>query len=434
MSHNAPRQAMTRRGVLAGLGALGLSSAFGLTACSTSAPGGAASSGDASEIDTIKLYGNALGEDSQKAAWQAVIAGWEKKSGKKVKPVIYPYDQASTQLALAAKSGSFNGVAQGPWQLLVPMGILADLSDLAEGMDLPRAVLDGLRLDGKLYMLPLTASGIGLVCDGRIADETGLKSGMTVEEFATALEKIKRQDPDLVPYAAVTKNPDLKDAVHWMWGWGSEVVTKDLKCTIGDSESVAAVEWYKELQDAKLTKSGVARTDARIMFARGQAVMYDDAPLANTFVKSNGGSAALQAAVRPLRRPTVQSLPSYNRFWGAGLSCSAGKGEKTSRDFISYAAGDLGAATALYEQSALPPADKNVADRIDALRKDTFQTSFADAVAEHARLGAWDTLSTTTQIDTAIGEGVASILAGQVGVQSGLNALRKKVDDALEQG
>ncbi|WP_199551359.1 ABC transporter substrate-binding protein [Streptomyces sp. N35] len=433
MSNHAPQQAMTRRGVLAGLGALGLSSAFGLTACSTSTPGNAAGSG-ASEADTIKLYGNALGEDAQKAAWQAVVAGWEKKSGKKVKPVIFPYDQAATQLALAAKSGSFNGVAQGPWQLLVPMGILADLSDLAEGMEIPRAVVDGLRVDGKLYMLPLTASGIGLVCDGRIADEVGLKSGLTVEEFATALEKIKRQDPDLIPYAAVTKNPDLKDAVHWMWGWGSEVVTKDLKCTIGDAESVAAIEWYKELQDAKLTKAGVARTDARIMFARGQAVMYDDAPLANTFVKSNGGPAALHAAIRPLQRPTAKGLPSYNRFWGSGLACSAGKGEKTSRDFISYVATDLGAATALYKQSALPPADKKVADRIEALQKDTFQTGFAGAVAEHARLSAWDTLSTTARIDTAIGEGVASILAGQVGVQSGLNDLRKKVETALEQG
>ncbi len=432
MSRYAYQQPLSRRGLLTGLGALGLSSAFGLTACSTSTPGGGVQEGP-SEADTIKFYGNSLGEDAQKAAWQTIVTGWEKKSGKTVKPVIYPYDQAATQLALAAKSGAFNGVAQGPWQLLVPMGLLADVSDLTKDMELPQKVLDGLRVDGKLYMLPLTASGIGLVCDGRIADEVGLTNGMTVEDFATSLEKIKRQDPDLIPYAAVTKNPDLKDAVHWMWGWGSEVVTEDLKCTIGDAESVAAIEWYKELQDAKLTKAGVARTDARIMFARGQAVMYDDAPLANTFVKSNGGSDALKAAIRPVQRPTAKGLPSFNRFWGSGLACSAGKGEKTNKDFISYVAGDLDAATALYEQSALPPADAKVAARIPALQKDTFQTGFASAVAEHARLSVWDRLSTTAQIDTAIGEGVASILAGQVGVQQGLNDLRKKVETALRQ-
>ncbi|MEU9228918.1 ABC transporter substrate-binding protein [Streptomyces massasporeus] len=431
---NVPRQPVSRRGLLAGLGALGVTGAFALTGCSTSTPGSSAAKGDASEADTIKFYGNALGDNAQKAAWQAIIAGWEKKSGKSVKPVVYPYDQAATQLALAAKSGDFQGVAQGPWQLLAPMGILADVSDLAEGMVLPERILDGLRVDGKLYMLPLTASGIGLVCDGRIADEVGLTDGMSVEDFAGALEKIKRQDGKLIPYAAVTKNPDLKDAAHWMWGWGSEVVTDDLKCTIGDSESVAAVKWYKELQDAGLTKAGVARTDARILFARGQTVMYDDAPLANTFLKSNGASKALQAAIRPVRRPAVKGAPSYNRYWGQGLFCSAGKGEKTSKDFISYVAGDLSAATALYEQSALAPADSNVAGRIESLQKDSFQKGFARVIAENARPGAWDKLSTAAQIDTTIGEGVASILAGQVGVQSGLNALRKKVDSALAEG
>ncbi|MFI8221509.1 ABC transporter substrate-binding protein [Streptomyces sp. NPDC085932] len=434
MSHiNAPQQGASRRGVLAGLGALGLSGAVAMTGCTTSTPGSDATKGDA-EVDTIKFYGNSLGDDAQKAAWQSIVAGWEKKSGKSVKPVVYPYDQASTQLALAAKSGGFQGVAQGPWQVLFPLGILADVSDLAERMALPRTILDGLRIDGKLYMLPLTASGIGLVSDGRIADEVGLKDGMSVEEFADVLEKIKRQDSDLIPYAAVTKNPDLKDAVHWMWGWGSQVVTDHLECTIGDSESVAAMKWYKELQDAKLIKVGVARTDARILFARGQAVMYDDAPLANTFLKSNGGSKALQAALRPVQRPSAEGLPSYNRYWGTGLFCSAGRGEKTSKDFISYVAGDLGAATALYEQSALAPADKWVAARIEKLRQDTFQIDFASAIAEHARPGAWDRLSAAARIDTAIGEGVASILAGEVGVQSGLNALRKKVDIAVKQG
>ncbi|MFF6983803.1 ABC transporter substrate-binding protein [Streptomyces sp. NPDC008343] len=435
MSHlRTPRQAVSRRGLLAGFGALGVSGAFGLVGCSTPTPGNGSGQVGAAEIDTIKFYGNALGDNAQKAAWQAVIAGWEKKSGKSVKPVVYPYDQAATQLALAAKAGDFDGVGQGPWQVLVPTGILADLSHLADGMDLPENIIDSLRIDGKLYLLPINASGIGLVCDGRVADEVGLKDGMSVEDFAGTLEKIKRQDADLIPYAAVTKNPDLKDAVHWMWGWGSEVVTDDLRCTIGDSASVAAIKWYKELQDAELTKAGVARTDARILYARGQAVMYDDAPLAHTFVKSNGGTAALMTATRPLQRPAVKGRPSYNRFWGSGLFCSSGRGEKTSKDFIAYVAGDTGAATELYKQSALAPADANVAARIPELRKDDFQNRFRTAVAQHARAGAWDKLSSVAQIDTAIGEGVAAILAGQTDVQSGLNALRKKVDAALKQG
>ncbi|MFJ4965363.1 ABC transporter substrate-binding protein [Streptomyces sp. NPDC088729] len=435
MSHlPAPGRALSRRGVLTGLGALGAASALGLTGCSTSTPGSGSAAAGASETDSIKFFGNALGDNAQKAAWQTIISGWQKKSGKRVEPVVYPYDQAATQLVLAAKSGSFEGVGQGPWQLLAPSGILADLSDLAARMDLPEEILDPLRVDGKLHFLPTTASGIGMVCDGRIADEAGLEDGMSVEDFATGLERIKRQDPDLIPYAAVTKNPDLKDAVHWMWGWGSDVVTPDLACTIGDAASVEAITWYRELQKAGLTKAGVARTDARILYARGQAVLYDDAPLAQTFLRSNGGSASLIEATRPLRRPSAEGRPSVNRFWGNGLFCSAGKGEKTSKSFISYVATDLGATTALYKQSALAPADPTVADRIPELRKDVFQTGFRKVIAQHSRGAAWDRLSTAAQIDTAIGEGVAAVLAGQTGVQSGLNALRKKIDDALQDG
>jgi multiple sugar transport system substrate-binding protein len=424
--------AVSRRGVLAGFGVLGVLGALGVTGCSTTTSGGSAK-GAATDTSSINFYGNALGEDAQKAAWQAVINGWQKQSGKRIKPVVFPYDQASTQLALAARTGDFDGVGQGPWQELVPTGILADVSDLASGMSLPGKIVDSFLIDGKLYFIPINASGIGLVCDGRVADEVGLTDAMSVEDFATALEKIKKQDPKVIPYAAVTENPDLKDAVHWMWGWGSEVVTDNLKCTIGDAASVAAMTWYKGLQDAKLTKAGVDRSDARILFAQGQTVMYDDAPLADSFVRTNGGSAALEAAIRPLQRPAYQRTPSCNRFWGSGLFCSAGEGEDTSKNFIEYVASNVSAATALYRESSLAPADAKVAAQVPGLNTDAFQTAFRTAVADHSRAAAWDKLASSAEIDTGIGEGVAVILAGQAGVQSGLNALRKKVQDILDQ-
>ncbi|QMU76500.1 carbohydrate ABC transporter substrate-binding protein [Streptacidiphilus sp. PB12-B1b] len=434
MTHTPlPDRPVSRRGVLAGFGVLGVLGALGVAGCSTTTPGGGSAKGAATETDSIKFYGNALGEDAQKAAWQAVVNGWEKQSGKTVKPVVFPYDQASTQLALAAKSGDFDGVGQGPWQVLVPTGILADVSDLARTMNLPGKIVDSFLINGKLYFIPVNASGIGMVCDGRVADEVGLKDAMSVEDFAAALEKIKAQDPKVIPYAAVTENPDLKDAVHWMWGWGSEVVTDNLQCTIGDAASVAAMTWYKGLQDAGLVKGGVDRSDARILFAQGQAAIYDDAPLADSFVKTNGGSAALQAAIRPLQRPVFQANPSYNRFWGSGLFCSAGEGEATSKDFIDYVATNVSAATELYKESSLAPADATVAARVPGLDKDPFQSAFRTAVADHARASAWDKLASSAEIDTAIGQGVAGILAGQTGVQNGLNALRKNVQSILSQ-
>ncbi|MCS5716929.1 extracellular solute-binding protein [Herbiconiux sp. CPCC 205763] len=419
--------------LMGGSASLGLG-ILALAGCATTPPpGGSAGAGGATEVKTISLYGNSLGEDSQKAAWQSVVDGFQKASGATIKPVIYPYDQAATQLALTGRSGKLLGVGQaGPWQVLSPMGVLADLTDLADGLGIPQGVLDTYTIDGKLYVLPLTAAGIGLIVNGEIASSVGLKSGLSTDAFATALEKIKSQDSSLIPYAAVTKNPDLKDAVHWMWGFGSEVVTADLECTIGDKESVEAMTWYKGLQDQGLIQPNVARSDARILFASGRTAVYDDAPLASTFVKTNGAAQNVIDNISTISRPQHKGKDSFNRAWGGGLFVTAGEGETTSRDFALFAATDLAAATALYEQSAVAPAAKSVADQIPALANDTFQTVFRTEVSEHARGAAWDRIAVTAQVDTTIGEGVASILAGQVDVQSGLNDLKQKVQSLLD--
>jgi multiple sugar transport system substrate-binding protein len=420
---------ISRRSFLGGTAAsLG---AFALAGCATQ---GAkqGSGGKATEASTIRFYGNSLGEPAQSAGWKAFVSGWEKESRAHVKPVTYPYDQASQQLALLG--GKFQGVAQaGPWQVLVPSGVLADLADLAAEVGLPRSALDSYTVDGKVYAIPLTASGIGLVADGEIVTSAGLDAELSTEEFAAGLERIKKQDKDLIPYAGVTKNPDLKDAAHWMWGWGSEVVTADLDCTIGDSASVAAITWYKGLQDQGLIKAGVTRADARILFAQGKTAMYDDAPLAATFVPTNGGSRQLADRMIALARPSYSGKPAYNRSWSNGLCASAGDGELTNRSFIKYAVTNVAAATALYEKASVLPSLSSVAERIPGLKANHFQSLFRTRIAAHVRGPAWDRLAVTQQVDTTIGEGVARILVGQTSVQAGLNALRKNVQALVDQ-
>jgi hypothetical protein len=427
--------AFTRRSFLTGSSAVAALGVLTLAGCSTTVPGAAATKAAAShgtKLKTLNFYNNVLGEAGQSAAWQDMIDNFQAVNSSTIKSVVYPSAQAATQLALTARSGNLVGVGQaGPWQVLTPFNILADLSDLAAGLDIPKGILDSYTIDGKLLALPQYAGGIGLVADGTIAKSVGLTSGLTTDQFATVLEKIKSQDKSMIPYAAVTKT-DLKDIVPWMWEFGSEVVDDKLNVSIGDAASVAAVNWYKGLLTQGLIQANVARADARILFARGQTPLYEDAPLAATFVVTNGGKQELVDNITAIARPTHAKGASENRSWGGGLFATSGVGEITSRDFIKFMINDVASATVLFEESALAPASKTISAKIPTITKNKFQAAFRTNVTEHAKATGYDKIAVAAQIDTTIASGVASILAGETSTQSGLNSLKTQVEALIK--
>lgn len=406
-----------------------------LAGCSATTSTGAtagASAGTATKVKTINFYSNVMGEAAQKPAWATAISLYTAKYGTTVNPVIFPYAQAATQMVLYGKSGKFMGVGTSAWQVLLPMNVLADLTAEAKGLGIPQKALDAFTVKGVLYSIPTTAAGIGQIVNGEVAKSVGLKSGLSTDQFATVLEEIKKSEPSMIPYAAVTKPPDLKDIAMWMMTFGSPVVTDAMKCTIGDAESVMAMKWYKGLQDQGLIKANVARNDARILFSSGRTAMYDDAPLASSFVVTNGAAQSIVDNISAIARPTYKGGESFNRFWGNSLYASKGVGETSSRDFIRFLSTDVAAATALFENSGVAPASATVAAKIPDLAKNAFQNAFRTEVSEHSVGTVWDTLPVGPQIDTAIGAGVANILAGQVDVQSGLNSLKSNVQSILD--
>jgi multiple sugar transport system substrate-binding protein len=428
--------AFSRRSFLTGSSALAALGVLTLAGCSTTVQGASSGGGGAAahgtKVKTLNFYNNVLGEAGQSQAWQDMIDNFQAGNSSTIKSVVYPSAQAATQLALTARSGNLVGVGQaGPWQVLTPFNILADLSDLASGLNIPQGILDSYTIDGKLLALPQYAGGIGLVADGAIAQSVGLKSGLTTDQFATALERIKSQDKTMIPYAAVTKS-DLKDIVPWMWEFGSEVVDDKLNVSIGDAGSVAAVNWYKGLLKQGLIQANVARADARILFARGQTPLYDDAPLAATFVVTNGGKQSLIDNITAIARPTRSGGPSLNRSWGGGLFATTGAGEVTSREFIKFLVNDVASATVLFEESALAPASKSIAAKIPTITKNKFQSAFRTNVTEHAKATGYDKIAVAAQIDTTIANSVAAILAGQTSTQSGLNTLKTQVEALIK--
>ncbi|WP_267900300.1 ABC transporter substrate-binding protein [Kribbella turkmenica] len=413
-----------------GVGASGLLAASG---CSSSPPRPDAG-GDA-DAKLINFYGDSLGGETTGKFWKRALERFETDRGVTVKPVTYTFDQAPTQLLLAARSGNASGVGEaGPWQVLVPLGVLADLSEIASKHDYPKALLDGFTVDGRLYVLPQYVDAIGLVGNGSILSSVGFTGDkVSVDDFAATLEKIKAQDRRVIPYAGATKQPALKDLIPWMWTFGSEVITADLKVTLGDAASVKVLEWYKQLVSAGLIGKEVHRDDARVLLAQGRTALYDDVGLARSFAKTNGAPKPLQDGLLSITRPALKADgDSYNRGSAGGLFVFAGAGEATSRGLAEWICTDPALAGDFFTLNSRVTALSSVASAIPEIGKDRFQTSWNERSIGHARFPAYNRLPTSAALDDLIGQGVAKILAGEQTSQEGLNALRAKVQKQVD--
>ncbi len=193
-----------------------------------------------------------------------------------------------------------------------------------------------------------------------------------------------------------------------MWGFGSDVVTDDLKCHAGRRrEPSRPSTWYKSLQDQGLTQTNVARSDCPhpvVASGPGRALRRTPrSPRPSSRRTAPRRTSSTTSGLSRVRRPGART-PSTGRG-AAAVFATAGEGELTSRDFILYAATNVEAATALYENSAVAPAAKSVADKIPALAA----TSSGRVPHGGLRARSWrrvGRVAVTAQIDAAIGAGV----------------------------
>ncbi|OZB77777.1 MAG: hypothetical protein B7X41_20640, partial [Microbacterium sp. 14-71-5] len=85
---NIPNSQLSRRAFLGGGTALAAFGVLALAGCATPAatpPGATANA--ATKAKTINFYGNSLGEEALKPAWQGIIDGFSKDAGVTVAPV-----------------------------------------------------------------------------------------------------------------------------------------------------------------------------------------------------------------------------------------------------------------------------------------------------------------------------------------------------------
>ena len=309
-------------------------------------------------------------------------------------------------------------------------GFLVDLSGVAVKLGYTDASLKSCSDNGKVYALPWAIDAIGMVANSDLLDKAGSDIPTTIDELETTLKALQKI-PGVVPYAAGTKEPALKDVIPWMWTFGATLI-KDGKVTVGDGPSVEALKWYKSLIDQKLIALDVDRPGARVLFGRGTAGFYDDAVQAKAFAKALPGVGAEVADnTVPLSRPVVKRGDSPRALLhGFGIMVFKGDASESATEFAKYATTDAGALKALLTITGLPPATK-AGLAAPAVKDDKFQSQWASRITKTATSDPFWPYAQGAAIEQALTDAVSAVITGQNDAKSALTSARAAMQNLV---
>ncbi|NUR91900.1 MAG: extracellular solute-binding protein [Nonomuraea sp.] len=400
-----------------GLTALGVT---GLAACAPDATGGAPKGDAAAKSFGFTTW--ALNEAAQKAAVQEIVDKYVAAKKVAIKTATFPYNDYLNQITLKLRGGQISGAVHldVAWiGALAAMGKLRDLGAQAAKGGYTEVALTSGQFGGKQLGLPWTTGSIGLIANTELLRKAGVDGlPATVEEFEAALRKVAKL-PGVTPYAAATKAAQLKDILPWMRTFGSPLMNGD-EITIGDDGSVAAVEWYKKLYDAKLIAPDVDRFDARALFSQGKAAFYDDAIIARNVVATQAQDKALVEKMKPLPRPVLkQGDTPQALLWGGVIAVVEGEGADAAADFAAFTTSDTATVATYFEKNKMPPTTTaGLAD--PKVSGDTFTTEWTEQITKTASANPFWRYAGYAQIESAIAEQVQAVLVGNSSAKDAL--------------
>lgn len=424
------------RSLLAAVGA-GLVSVLALTACAggsnDSAPEPAA--GGEVEYQDFTFTSWNYGEDAQKALIEDEVAGFTDEHDVSADLVSYPFAEYKNQLILRSRDGSTTGAAQldiADIQSLVKLGVLADLTSYAEGVDYTEASLKNGQVDGKQYGLPWYTGSIGLIGNKQLLEEAGVtEMPTTVEEFEEALKSVKALGGDIVPYAMATKPETIKDFIPWFRTFGSKIVDGD-EISINDDGAVAALEWLTSLNEQGLISLGLGRPEARTLYAQGKTAFFDDANQVRGTITAQAADPALIDNTVPLARPVLEAGDEPQSLAWGGLIVVFKEGPtQTAAEFAKYYTSTPEVGINRYQEiGSVPTTETALKD--ESFTSDTYASTWQQAITDTAAPNPLWQFPNYAQMEAKLAEHIQAALTGQVSAQDALDAAQADMQKLVD--
>ena len=397
---------------------------------------------------SLGIASAAVAEDASFVSWAySEAAGRDfierevsKIEGADVELIGFPWNQMVQNLILRHRSGKPTEAVQVQerWMpMLVGLSALQDLNTVFPDGELAAKVDPGLlgmgEFGGIQYGVPWTAGSIALVANGRVLEAAGVdKIPATMEEFRAALEKIKENVPNSVPFGLSTTNPNLiqveSQIVFWQFGArffdGNAVA-------IDTPEARQALQFIVDLVDDGLIARGNDRNATRSLYAQELVGFYFDPPVARGIARRQSGEGeAYDAAVFPVPMPsTGNGEPPRSVIWAhlLGIMSGGDVDVDAGRAIVEHFALKSETQVAYWNELGLFPTTLEALKMIDA---DSYVTDWIE-IAGTAMLDEPASFENSAELRKIIGEEIEAAMLSTKSVDQAISDMANRLGAAL---
>lgn len=313
--------------VLAGCMALSLAACGGGASAPASTPASAAASTPASTPGTedplagkevtIKFANYAILEEGYTAFWEGVKTGFEAKYPNiTIEWVTAPYGEIVNQVVNMAGGGDKVDMIFGEIDWLPTLedsGLTVPVTDVLTEEYLAGfypSVLDGCKVNGDIYGLPMYTSPFVLYYNTELFKQAGLDPNApptTYDEMLAMADKLAAlttpEGNKVYPFGQTTASVPVSGVslTAMVYNFGGTVLAPDGTLSIDNQGFKDAVTMLKTLDEKGYNPQNAKLKDLRQLFATGQLAMYYDQSWGFNGVSSiNPDAASFAASAKPM--------------------------------------------------------------------------------------------------------------------------------------